>query len=345
VRRSSIAWTAGCSLLLVPGVGLAQAPLDRACHPRIVSQNPPADAYWIERFPDTVAVRLSPVEREGAWTRSVRHVVQLLREDARFFGAGSGLEQEYAAVLREAELFQTRLGEALDRAEAEGVPGAAVFVVQEDPAGGEYSLLNDAVAITASDDIEAARSLCWAGHNLHRLHTRLTTGARLASEMELQARVNRWAAFNDRGLTPFPWELALNEAVGWLGTRTPLEPPTVQLIALRPSVGVELDSRLGGRTDVLAMEVLGVVAYVGHRSWYLGTSFLWTAPTGANAGYGALVHLAPWLKGGPVWRDANDDGQRDLRWVLSVDAFDIFQGAPRSLREAADRATDGRLGR
>lgn len=292
-----------------------------------------------------MAVHLVAIEREGGWAQSVRHIVQLLREDARFFDPGSGLEREYTAVLREAELFQTRLGEALARAEAEGVPGATLFVVQEDPAGGSYRLLNEAVSVTVDDGIDAARSLCWAGHNLHRLHTRLTTGARLRSELELQARVNRWTAFNERGLTPFPWELVVNEAVGWLGTRTPLEPPSIQLIALRPSVGVEVDSELGDRTDVLAMEVLGAVAYLNDRGWYVGASFLWTAPTGAKAGYGALLHLAPWFKAGPVWRDTDESGGRDLRWLLSVDAFDILRGAPRSLREAAERATAGRAGR
>jgi hypothetical protein len=38
----------------------------------------------------------------------------------------------------------------------------------------------------------------------------------------------------------------------------------------------------------------------------------------------------------------DNDDQRDLRWVLSVDAFDLFSGAPKSMLEAAKLATQGR---
>jgi hypothetical protein len=318
--------------------------VDSACHPRLVDQRPPAEAYWILRFPDSLAVHLSTLEQAGDWDRSAHYIARLLREDAQFFGPGSPLESEYRALLQATERFVDSLGTALHRARAEGVPGAARFVVQQDPIEGHYALLDHAITVTDAHSPDAARSLCWAAHNIHRLHGRLTAGARLTSQLELQSRVNRWNAFNERGLTPFPWELALNEAAGWLGTRQPLEPPVIQVIALRPSVGVELDSNLGGRTDILAIEALGLIGYVNDRRWYVGASALWTSPAQANPGFGVLIHLTPWLKTGPVWRDVNGDGQRQVRVVLSLDAFDILQGAPRSLREAAALATDGRAG-
>jgi hypothetical protein len=308
----------------------------------LVDQRPPAEAYWAARFPDSVALHVNTLEQAGEWDRSAHHIARLLREDALFFGPASPLDDEYRALLQATERFVDSLASALHRARAEGVPGAVRFVVQQDPVEEHYTLLDHAVIITAAHSLDAARSLCWAAHNIHRLHTRLTADARLASQLELRARVNRWNAFNERGLTPLPWELALNEAAGWLGTRPPLEPPVLQVIALRPSVGVELNTDLGGRTDILALEVLGLVGYLNDRSWYVGASALWTSPARANPGFGVLLHLTPWIKAGPVWRDANDDGQRQARIVLSLDAFDLFQGAPRSLRDAAALATDGR---
>ena len=105
-----------------------------------------------------------------------------------------------------------------------------------------------------------------------------------------------------------------------------------------------MDSHLEDREDVVAVEALGLITYLNDQRWYLGASLLWTSTRGSTAGMGALMHLAPWFKGGPVWRDVDDDGDRELRWMLSVDAFDLLKDAPKSLLEAAKVATEGRAG-
>ncbi|RMH21005.1 MAG: hypothetical protein D6701_03090, partial [Gemmatimonadetes bacterium] len=234
---------------------------------------------------------------------------------------------------------------ALEARRARGVPGAARFTVAADPGpAGGYTVLDGALRVAADADPSRARAVCWLAHSVRRFHERLTRPGRLQSELELRERVERWNTFNERGLTPYPWELLLNEFVGWLGTRSPLEPPMAQLVALRPSPAVEVDSSLEDRRNVAAIEVLGAVFYVSKRRWYLGASFLWTSPSESNAGIGAMIHVMPWLQGGPVWRDVDGDGDRDFRLTLSFDAFDLLKSAPGSLIEAAKQATEGRAG-
>jgi hypothetical protein len=345
VRSCSTRWTVGCSLLLIlwPS-GVAPQSLESICSADDVDGSPPNSEYWKARHPGLVSPFLKGLEGRGEWDASVRHILQLYREDAQYFGATLGKEAEYLAALAAVETFVNRVSETLADSKAEGVPGATAFRVQEDPSGEAYTLLDQTVFVEETDSVTQMQSLCWLGHNLTRFHERLTRGARLKSEQELRARVDRWNTFNEKGLTPFPWELALNEMVGWLGTREALEPPKLQLIALRPSVGVEVNSDLEDRVNVLAIEALGFVTYVNDRAWYLGASLVWVSPSESTSGWGALVHVAPWLKGGPVWRDVDDDGERDLRWTLSIDAFDLLKGAPASLLEAAGRATSGRAG-
>ena len=120
----------------------------------------------------------------------------------------------------------------------------------------------------------------------------------------LQERVNRWNNFNEKGLTPFPWELALNSYF----YRPPPpdqvpfpKPPTSAWILLHPSVGISLKDTKGEDA-----KLVGIVEVLG-RSWWsydnenkrsgeLGISVIAAyrpRDDGSDWGYGALARL-PW---------------------------------------------------
>ena len=339
-RACSTALTVSCSALLATGSS-AQTPADSACRATLVDVYAPSQAYWAERTPGAVYRAIGPLERDGRWEDAFKHIVQLFREDEQFFeGTAAG---QYALYLDSLMAFGARLGSVLAASSSDQVvENATLFMVDEDPnADGAYLLLKQRIRVTR-DSSDRARSLCLTSHTVHRLHERFAAPARLATERALRERVKRWDAFNERGLTPFPWELALNEAVHWLGKRESLEPPRVQLIALRPTAAVEVDGSLGSRINVLAVELGGIAWYFGGRGAYLAASALMVSPSESKAGYGAMIRIAPWFTGGPVWRDVDGDGVREKRWVLSLDAFDLLSGAPKSLIEAARQATGGR---
>jgi len=277
------------------------------------------------------------------WRESLAKLTRLVREDASLFDAdGRPSLSDYMRVLRELETLNAVLNDDALLARV-GLEGAPNFIVQQNATTDEYRMLDDAVSIPPGGNIDRARSLCLAGHNVRRYHERFSQPGREAAERELAARVSRWNSFNEKGLTPFPWELALNETFGWFGSRKPLEPPSLQLIAARPSVAVEVNESLGNRVNVVAIEVIGLARYFGSRGSYVSGSLLLVSPSEASAGWGAMIRIAPWMiTGGPVWRDIDDDGEKDLRWVLSIDAFDLLSSAPKSLLEAAKIATGGR---
>ena len=332
-----------CSLLVLPAAATAQTEIDAVCHATLVDSFKPPNSYWSARSVNVVAASLRPLEADGMWREALAQLTRLFREDSSLFNdTGTPSLSDYFRVLRELETLNTVLNDDALMARI-GLAGAPRFNVQQDASTDAYRMLDNAVSIPPAADIDRARSLCLIGHNVKRYHERFNQPGREAAERELAARVSRWNSFNERGLTPFPWELALNETLHWFGSRKPLEPPNLQLIAVRPSAAVEFDRRFGNRTNLLALEVIGLARYFGSRSTYISGSLLLVSPSESPAGWGAMVRISPWtITGGPVWRDIDDDGDRDQRWVLSIDAFDLLSGAPKSLLEAAKRATGGR---
>ena len=296
----------------------------------------------MKRSVGAVAEALEPLERDGQFVQSLDRIIELFREDQKFFSDdGSPSATDYQNVLQALVAFWTNLVEEQTLTQRIGVEGATDFMLQD--VGGSYRMLDNAVVIPPAADVDRARSLCLLGHNVRRYHERFNRPGRLEAERELTARVNRWNRFNERGLTPFPWELALNELFNWFGSRGPLEPPGLQLIAVRPSIAVEVDRKFGNRANVVAVELAGIAKYFGGRGAYVSASAIMSSPSESAVGWGAMVRIAPWMiTGGPVWRDIDDDGDRDLRWVLSIDAFDLLSGAPKSMLEAAKLATKGR---
>ena len=65
-----------------------------------------------------------------------------------------------------------------------------------------------------------------------------------------------------------------------------------------------------------------------------------TSPSDGPAGFGAMGHVAQWLKFGPVWRERDGDGDRDFGWLLSIDVFDLLKGPPQELLKRAEAALE-----
>ena len=333
-------------LVLVPGVA-AQSPLEQICSPGEVDREATGTAFattpwWAARYPPSLTRELEPLEGRSDWVGSARRIQSLVAADSVFF-EGAAADHPYRRLRREIDGMVDAVENSLEAALSGGVGGSVVFRVEPNPISGDVMLLNQEAVVDPAWSTDQIRSVCWASINAWRYTERLAAGARLATEAELWARVERWKVFNERGMTPWPWELAVNEAVSWLGSREALEPPKAQLILFRPMVTAEVAWDLGERDEMAAVEVVGALRYINDRRWYLGASFLWTSPNdGRDAGFGALLHLTPWVKAGPVWRDVDGDGSRDARLVLTLDLYDLLVGPPDALVEAVAAAALGR---
>ena len=332
VARSPLLWTT-CSSLLLAGPLVGQSPTDLACQAGLVDANVPDDTYWTARHPARTPQVLGPFEDAGQWDASIGMLIKLYRGDAQFFGTNRAL---YDSLMARLVSFRGDVRATDDAGKSTGIPGAVDFNVAR--RGSRYAVLNTRLILDSTADADQARSLCYTVHNVKRFNERLTKWARDTSQRELEALVQRWNSFNEAGLTPYPWELLGNRLTGWLGSSDGLDPPNRQLILLRPEVGAEVDRGFGRRQNVLAVELIGAVQYIGDSGWYLGGSLIMTSPNDGPAGFGAMGHMAQWLKFGPIWRDRDGDGDRELGWLLSIDAFDLFKGPPEELVKRAEAA-------
>ncbi|HSM07151.1 MAG TPA: hypothetical protein VK858_21165 [Longimicrobiales bacterium] len=348
-RRRGVAGGIGAVLLqaFTAAGSAAQTPVEQICLANLVDEAATGTAFattpwWSARHPPALTRELEPVEGRGDWLGSARRIQTLVAADSVFF-PGAPQDHPYVRLRREIDGMVDAVENSVESVLAGGVGGSVVFRVEQNPVTGAVTLLNQEAAVDPTWSTDQVRSVCWASINAWRYTERLATGARVATEAELWARVERWEVFNERGMTPWPWELAVNEAVSWLGSREALEPPWAQMILLRPMVVAEVAWDLGERDEMAAVEVVGALRYINDRRWYVGASFLWTSPSdGQDAGFGALLHLTPWVKAGPVWRDVDGDGARDARLILTIDLYDLLVGPPDALVEAVAAAALGR---
>ena len=355
MRISLILWTVTSSLALASPLLGQVPPAEAACLPSQIDDHVPGeeDPYWRLRHPKVLMAELAGNEAKGDWARSIEVIVSLVTEDSIHFPA-----DQINSVLGAARSYQTRVEGALDAlgggpiqgaARYQGDDSATLFHVDQNRAGRIRLLAGGAgnqLVLPGFTDQQAQlfRSVCYAANSIRRFEDRLVDPARTAFARELQRRVARWDDFNDRGLNPYPWEMVANEVVGWLGGRETLEPPSRQLILLRPTVGTEVDSGLEDRTNVAVVEAFGFIQYMRNRSWYMGASAVWTSPAGSTTGFGLMVHLGPLIKAGPIWRDVDDDGDREARLLVSLDVLDLLRGPPGALLKAAQEATGGLTG-
>lgn len=323
-----------CCSLCLASPAAAQRPIDRICSTNLVDQSVPDGAYWSIRHPARTEKTLRASEEQGKWDASIGELIRLFAADVQFFDTNRTQYDSLHARLQE---FQRSVRATDNAGQSTGIAGAVDFTVR--PRGAGYNVLNTRLQIDDSYSEDQLRSLCYTVHSVKRYNGRLTRWAAEMSELELLDIVTRWKAFNEVGMTPYPWELVGNRLTGWLGSSGGLAPPRRQLILLRPQVGAELDSHFNERQNVVAVEVIGAVQYLGSGGWYVGGSLLWTSPDEGASGLGVMAHLAQWFKGGPVWRDRDGDGDRELGWLLTIDVFDLLKGAPAELVEAAKAAT------
>jgi hypothetical protein len=128
------------------------------------------------------------------------------------------------------------------------------------------------------------------------------------------------------GLAMWPWELWLN------GLRVSRKDSDslfrTQLIFMRPTAGIEVDTRNRASADLQAsvmVEPLGFVRYRGdgYSHWW-GASFVVTSSTGRGAGIGGLLRWDSYVFG--ITRHKGDGGAPDSNFlVIGVEVYDFLK--------------------
>jgi hypothetical protein len=127
------------------------------------------------------------------------------------------------------------------------------------------------------------------------------------------------------GLAMWPWELWANGLRLSRDDSAPLF--RTQLVLMRPTASIEIDTRNRAAADLNAsvmLEPLGFVRYrgSGHSSWW-GASLVVTSSTGRGAGVGGVVRWDNYVLG--VTRHKGDDGRPDSNFlVLGVELYDVL---------------------
>lgn len=194
------------------------------------------------------------------------------------------------------------------------------------------------LAVAATEPLATIRAVCWTAVAANELLAFANGNARQATLDGLRDIVAAWDAFNETGYAQYPWELWLNRPAG-------LRPPRWQVILAHPGVGIELTGIADGieetrRSDVVLMELAGLIRYNGRRSFYVGASALASLPGDASPGGGLLVHMGPFLKAGYVWR-AEAEGEPDRDGILvTADLLQLFADAPGLYRRAREQVAD-----
>ena len=129
------------------------------------------------------------------------------------------------------------------------------------------------------------------------------------------------------GLPMWPWELWLNGKRLGEGDASPLF--RRQVVLLRPSAGVEINTRDQRSADMdasLALELLGFVQYTddSYSRWW-GLSAVVTTTTGNGMGYGALLRYQNYSIGVTRHKAEAPGEPDDTYLMLNIDLYDLVQ--------------------
>lgn len=181
--------------------------------------------------------------------------------------------------------------------------------------------------------------VCWTAIAVRRILTAFGELARGNAAASLRESVRRWDNYGSKGYSQLPWELALNS---WRYSSRSYDPPQKQWIFLHPALGLEL---LGGNvtelsdltrlqtTEVITLEVLGLLGYDKPRSYYGGGSLLVTLADERSVGAGVMLHLSPTIKAGYVYRARDAAGSLGQSVILSADLYQLLSKTPAKLLE------------
>ena len=218
--------------------------------------------------------------------------------------------------------------------------GTAVQPIRFDPnmdLNNAYSLFRggDKIAI-AQMTPRQAEAVCWAAMSADRILFRFNLSLEPAAIRLLNAITTSWLNYRSYGYTRQPIELFLQR-----GSLQDTVPPRGQLILAHLSAGGEI-SGLGGRLDSLSasqtmvVEVLGGIRYWSNYTRYVGASAIIALSSGHPIGAGALIHLGPGLRGGPVFRKEN--GTLSTSALMSLDLYGLFDRSKKSVEDGYNAA-------
>lgn len=156
--------------------------------------------------------------------------------------------------------------------------------------------------------------------------------------LEAPAKQAQWVALKRRatdhedlirnGLPMWPWELWLNGKR--LGNSDADALFDTQFVFMRPSVGVEINTRSRERANLegsLMLEPIGFVRYVeGSRfkQWW-GASAVVTASTGQGMGYGALLRYGRYSAGLTLHHSDVPGVNNDVHLMVGLDLYDLIE--------------------
>lgn len=178
------------------------------------------------------------------------------------------------------------------------------------------------------------RSVCWLAIATKELMTPIGDPGRQALAEALNARVERWDNFSQKGYSMLPHELLINSWLprGLTGRRD-LEPPRVQWILAHPSVGAQMASNSFKslselrRIDVLAVEGFGFLVYGPQRAHYGGLTGVVTFPSSTGpGGAGVMAHYSAWGRAGFLWQGRDIDGKKRNAALISLDLYGRLTG-------------------
>jgi hypothetical protein len=156
--------------------------------------------------------------------------------------------------------------------------------------------------------------------------------------LEAPGKQAQWIALKQRatdhedlirnGLPMWPWELWLNGKR--LGSSDADALFDTQFVFMRPSVGVEINTRSRERANLegsLMLEPIGFVRYVDgsrFRQWW-GASAVVTASTGQGMGYGALVRYGRYSAGLTLHHSDVPGVSNDVHFLVGMDLYDLIE--------------------
>jgi hypothetical protein len=153
----------------------------------------------------------------------------------------------------------------------------------------------------------------------------------------LSARLKNHEDLLKNGLPMWPWELWLNGKR--LGENDTSALPGTQLIVMRPSVGLEINTRSREKADLegsLLVEPIGMIWYrKPDFSDWIGVSALVTSSTRQGMGYGVLVRYGRYSAG--LTRHKSATGGDDTYLTLSFDLYDLIEKKRETFSADRDR--------
>ena len=280
---------------------------------------------WAELRPSRVMVRLKKnleTKQWGAAADSLRHIFSsppaalsnlTAQQQSAIMVELDSMKAEFIAAERDSR-------RAANGQFAERFKLTALLGVVED----RYVLFNGRVPapvdVTDSMPEAARRTVCWLAFAASDVIAALREPGlvRLADAFaKLDAS---WDAFMNRGYSMMPLELWIN---GPFVRRALLEPPRNQLIVGHASVANQVfGTSLTNfeRTEVLALEPLGMIRYSSDHESYAGVSLIATFPRTGSIGAGLMLHSS-WLGHAAImWRQTPAKENR-LGALISIDLY------------------------